>query len=45
LTLENHLEWLKSAGFSELACLWKEIQRAGVFGMLLENGFTVEGFN
>jgi len=33
LTLENHLEWLKGAGFGEVDCPWKEMQRAVIIGI------------
>ena len=33
LTLENHLEWLKAAGFDEIDCPWKEMQRAIIIGI------------
>ena len=33
LTLRNHLEWLKVAGFIEVDCLWKEMQRAIIVGI------------
>ncbi len=26
LTIENHLAWLKQAGFNEVDCLWKDLQ-------------------
>ena len=33
LTLENHLEWLREAGFDEVDCLWKDMQRAVIMGI------------
>ena len=32
LTLTNHLEWLKQAGFDEVDCLWKEMRHAVIGG-------------
>lgn len=32
LTLINHLEWLREAGFSEVDCFWKDMQRAIIGG-------------
>jgi hypothetical protein len=32
LTLINHLEWLKEAGFDEVDCLWKDINHAVIGG-------------
>jgi tRNA (cmo5U34)-methyltransferase len=33
LTLVNHLEWLRQAGFDEVDCLWKDIRHAIVGGV------------
>ena len=33
LTLENHLSWLKQAGFNEADCLWKDLQHGVIIGI------------
>jgi tRNA (cmo5U34)-methyltransferase len=35
LTLENHLSWLKQAGFGEADCLWKDLQHGVIIGIKL----------
>lgn len=32
VTLLNHLEWLRQAGFDEVDCLWKDMRRAVIGG-------------
>jgi len=33
LTLENHMKWLRGAGFDEVDCPWKDMQRAVIMGI------------
>ncbi len=33
LTLQNHMEWLRVAGFDEVDCPWKDIQRGIILGI------------